>query len=165
MDKQVVDYIVVGAGSAGCVIAHRLIKAGHSVLLLEAGPTDAVKFVKMPATFVRVIGTERSWVYETTPQPHANGRKMYVPQGRMTESGTQRNEVPVQHFRLASRLHACGVEEAVRRPRQLRCTGHQCDDPGGHGRIHSPGRRRGGDSRCREFGRGEVGRSAGRAVQ
>jgi len=83
LDKQIVDYIVVGAGSAGCVIAHRLVKAGCSVLLLEAGPTDAVKFVKMPATFVRVIGTERSWVYETTPQPHANGRKMYVPQGRM----------------------------------------------------------------------------------
>lgn len=91
MDKQVVDYIVVGAGSAGCVIAHRLIKAGHSVLLLEAGPTDAIKFVKMPATFVRVIGTERSWLYETTPQPHANGRKMYVPQGRMTGGGSSLN--------------------------------------------------------------------------
>jgi choline dehydrogenase len=91
LDKQVVDYIVVGAGSAGCVIAHRLIKAGHSVLLLEAGPTDAVKFVKMPATFVRVIGTERSWIYETTPQSHANGRKMYVPQGRMSGGGSSLN--------------------------------------------------------------------------
>ena len=91
MDKQIVDYIVVGAGSAGCVIAHRLVKAGCSVLLLEAGPTDAVKFVKMPATFVRVIGTERSWVYETTPQPHANGRKMYVPQGRMSGGGSSLN--------------------------------------------------------------------------
>ena len=60
---QTVDYIVVGAGSAGCVVAHRLVRAGHSVLLLEAGPTDRIKFVKMPATFVRVIGTERSWVY------------------------------------------------------------------------------------------------------
>ena len=91
METQVVNYIVVGAGSAGCVIAHRLVKAGHSVLLLEAGPTDASKFVKMPATFVRVIGTERSWVYETIPQAHANGRKMYVPQGRMNGGGSSLN--------------------------------------------------------------------------
>ena len=91
METQVVDYVVVGAGSAGCVIAHRLVKAGHSVLLLEAGTTDASKFVKMPATFVRVIGTERSWVYETVAQPHANGRKMYVPQGRMNGGGSSLN--------------------------------------------------------------------------
>jgi choline dehydrogenase len=91
LETQVVDYIVVGAGSAGCVIANRLVKAGHSVLLLEAGPTDASKFVKMPATFVRVIGTERSWVYESVPQPHANGRKMYVPQGRMNGGGSSLN--------------------------------------------------------------------------
>ncbi len=91
MDNTTVDYIVVGAGSAGCVIAHRLVKAGRSVLLLEAGPTDRIKFVKMPATFVRVIGTERSWVYETQPQPHANGRKMYVPQGRMTGGSSSLN--------------------------------------------------------------------------
>lgn len=91
MDTQSFDYIVAGAGSAGCVVAHRLVKAGHSVLLLEAGPTDDIKFVKMPATFVRVIGTERSWVYETTPQPHAKGRKMFVPQGRMTGGGSSLN--------------------------------------------------------------------------
>jgi choline dehydrogenase len=91
LETQVVDYIVVGAGSAGCVLAHRLVKAGHSVLVLEAGPTDASKFIKMPATFVRVIGTERSWVYETVAQPHANNRKMYVPQGRMNGGGSSLN--------------------------------------------------------------------------
>lgn len=85
------DYIVVGAGSAGCVIAHRLVKAGHSVLALEAGPTDAIKFVRMPAAFVRVIGTERSWMYQSEPQPHANGRRMFVPQGRMTGGGSSLN--------------------------------------------------------------------------
>src|SRR5215208_4091931 len=91
METQLADYIVVRAGSAGCVIAYRLVKAGHSVLLLEAGPTDAHKFVKMPATFVRIIGTERSWLYETVAQPHANGRKMYVPQGRMNGGGSSIN--------------------------------------------------------------------------
>jgi choline dehydrogenase len=59
--------------------------------VLEAGPTDASKFVKIPATFVRVIGTERSWVYETVAQPHANNRKMYVPQGRMNGGGSSLN--------------------------------------------------------------------------
>ena len=91
METQVVDYVVVGAGSAGCVLAHRLVKAGHSVLVLEAGPTDAAKFVKIPATFARVIGTDRSWVYETVAQPHANNRKMYVPQGRMNGGGSSLN--------------------------------------------------------------------------
>jgi choline dehydrogenase len=91
VDTQTYDYIVVGAGSAGCVVAHRLVKAGHRVLALEAGPTDATKFVKMPATFVRVIGTERSWIYETEPQTHANNRRMFVPQGRMTGGGSSLN--------------------------------------------------------------------------
>ena len=91
MDVETHDHIVVGAGSAGCVLAHRLVKAGQSVLLLEAGPTDAIRFVRMPAAFVRVIGTERSWVYETEPQPHANGRRMFVPQGRMTGGGSSLN--------------------------------------------------------------------------
>lgn len=89
--QQTYDYIVAGAGSAGCVIAHRLVGAGHSVLLLEAGPKDDSMFVQMPATFVRVIGTERSWVYETTPQADAAGRKMAVPQGRMLGGGSSLN--------------------------------------------------------------------------
>lgn len=55
------DYIVIGGGSAGCVVTHRLVSAGHRVLLLEAGPPDNSFFVHTPATFVRVIGTKRTW--------------------------------------------------------------------------------------------------------
>ena len=91
MTDQVFDFIVVGAGSAGCVMASRLVSAGHSVLLLEAGPGDNSKFIHMPAAFVRVIGTERTWVYETEPQPHAMGRKMFVPQGRTTGGSSSVN--------------------------------------------------------------------------
>lgn len=76
------DYVVIGAGSAGCVVATRLVKAGNTVLLLEAGPSDNSKFIKMPAAFIRVIGTERTWVYESEPQVNAGNRKMFVPQGR-----------------------------------------------------------------------------------
>ena len=73
------DYIVIGAGSAGCVVVRRLIDAGKRVLLLEAGPSDDTMFVKMPATFIRVIGSKRSWLYKTEPQAHAKNRCMYVP--------------------------------------------------------------------------------------
>ncbi|MCJ0766008.1 GMC family oxidoreductase [Variovorax terrae] len=85
------DFIVVGAGSAGCVLACRLVQAGRSVLLLEAGPADDSRFVHMPATFVRVIGTERTWLYETEPQPAAAGRVMHVPQGRTLGGGSSVN--------------------------------------------------------------------------
>lgn len=85
------DYIVIGGGSAGCVVTHRLVHAGHRVLLLEAGPPDNSFFVQTPATFVRVIGTKRTWVYETEPQPHAAGRRMYVPQGRTLGGGSSVN--------------------------------------------------------------------------
>ncbi|MEI5677161.1 GMC family oxidoreductase [Mesorhizobium sp. CGMCC 1.15528] len=76
------DYIVVGAGSAGCVIVNRLIRAGKSVLLLEAGHADNTPFIHIPATFVRVLGTKRTWNYKTEPEPGANGRVMHVPQGK-----------------------------------------------------------------------------------
>lgn len=85
------DYIVIGGGSAGCVVTHRLVSAGHRVLLLEAGPPDNSFFVHTPATFVRVIGTKRTWVYETEPQAHAAGRRMYVPQGRTLGGGSSVN--------------------------------------------------------------------------
>lgn len=76
------DYIVIGAGSAGCVIVNRLIAAGKSVLLLEAGKPDNTPFIHIPATFVRVLQTERTWKYTTEPEPGANGRIMHVPQGK-----------------------------------------------------------------------------------
>ncbi|SDZ68609.1 Choline dehydrogenase [Variovorax sp. YR266] len=91
MAQQVFDFVVVGAGSAGCVLAHRLALAGRSVLLLEAGPPDNDRFIHMPATFVRVIGTERTWAYESEPQPAAGGRRMFVPQGRTLGGGSSVN--------------------------------------------------------------------------
>lgn len=91
MTPQTFDYVIAGGGSAGCVLAHRLVKAGHTVLLLEAGPTDRHLFVRMPATFVRVIGTQRSWLYESGPQAGAAGRRMHVPQGRMLGGGSSLN--------------------------------------------------------------------------
>lgn len=76
------DYIVIGSGSGGAVVTRRLIDAGKSVILIEAGPSDRIPFVHIPGTFVRVIGSRRTWPYATQPEAGANGRVMHVPQGR-----------------------------------------------------------------------------------
>ncbi|HSV53452.1 MAG TPA: GMC family oxidoreductase N-terminal domain-containing protein [Burkholderiaceae bacterium] len=91
LDSMRYDHIIIGAGSAGCVLAHRLVRGGRRVLLLEAGPTHEHPFVRMPAAFVRVIGTERSWDYVSEPQPDAAGRRMHVPQGRMLGGSSSLN--------------------------------------------------------------------------
>jgi len=79
------DYIVIGAGSAGCVLANRL-SADPSirVLLLEAGGRDWHPFVHMPAGLARIAGmTSINWDYQTEPQPHLGGRRMWCPRGKL----------------------------------------------------------------------------------
>lgn len=91
MPEEAFDFIVVGGGSAGCALAARLARADRRVLLLEAGPRDNHPYVHVPATFVRLIGGPRSWMYESEPQPHAAGRRMSVPQGRTLGGGSAIN--------------------------------------------------------------------------
>jgi len=81
---SVVDYIVVGAGSSGSVIANRLsAAASNQVMVLEAGPEDKDKFVHIPAGFAQLFKTERDWDYSTTPQPQLGNREIYWPRGKM----------------------------------------------------------------------------------
>ncbi|MEX1027815.1 MAG: GMC family oxidoreductase N-terminal domain-containing protein, partial [Candidatus Paceibacterota bacterium] len=78
------DYIIVGAGSAGCVIAARLSEDPDvEVLLLEAGGSDAHADVDDPARWPRLLRSERSWGYETVPLRHCNNRIDRVPRGKM----------------------------------------------------------------------------------
>jgi choline dehydrogenase len=80
----VYDYIVVGAGSAGCVLAHRLSEqASTTVLLLEAGAPDRALTLHMPAAFATCFKSRYDWAYETVPQPHLQQRRLYWPRGKV----------------------------------------------------------------------------------
>jgi choline dehydrogenase-like flavoprotein len=78
------DYVIVGAGSAGCVLANRLSAApGRRVLLLEAGPADRNPLIHMPAGIARLANNRRlNWGYVTEPEPALLGRRLWWPRGR-----------------------------------------------------------------------------------
>lgn len=79
------DFIIIGAGSAGCVLANRLSEnPNHRVLLLEAGGRDWHPFIHMPAGLAKLVGLKSlNWGYETEPQAELNDRSLYWPRGRV----------------------------------------------------------------------------------
>ncbi len=77
------DYIIVGAGSAGCVLANRLsADPAVRVLLLEAGGRDRSPNIKIPAAFSKQFHTRLDWDFATEPEPHVDGRSLYIPRGK-----------------------------------------------------------------------------------
>lgn len=79
------DYIIVGAGSAGCVLANRLSASGkHQVLILEAGSTDWNPMIHMPAGISKLATLKSlNWGYNTEPEPELNNRRLYWPRGKV----------------------------------------------------------------------------------
>ncbi|MBN35355.1 MAG: choline dehydrogenase [Rhodospirillaceae bacterium] len=83
---ETVDYLIVGAGSSGCVLASRLSEnSDASVKVLEAGPVDrSLYLLKMPASAWQIInGRKFNWYYHSEPEPHMNGRRIFYPRGKV----------------------------------------------------------------------------------
>jgi choline dehydrogenase len=79
------DYVVIGAGSAGCVLADRLSESGaHSVLVLEYGGSDRSLYIQMPSALSIPMNMERyDWRYYSEPEPHLDGRRLHTPRGKV----------------------------------------------------------------------------------
>ncbi len=78
------DYVIVGAGSAGCAMAYRLSEAGKSVLVIEHGGTDAGPLIQMPAALSYPMNMSLyDWGYKTQPEPHLGGRTLVCPRGKV----------------------------------------------------------------------------------
>ena len=85
------DYVIVGAGSAGCVLANRLSDSGAEVLLIEAGGRDRSPKIKIPAAFAQQFRTKLDWDYSTGPEPGCDGRTIYVPRGKALGGSSSMN--------------------------------------------------------------------------
>ena len=114
------DYIVVGAGSAGCVLANRLSADGkHSVLLLEAGPKDTNLWIHVPLGYGKLFKEKTvNWMYQTEPEPELNGRQVFQPRGKVLGGSSSINGL----------LYVRGQHEDYDRWRQRENAGWGYDD-------------------------------------
>lgn len=85
------DYVIVGAGSAGSVIVRRLLDAGHSVHVIEAGPLDTDPAIHSAQGWPSLLGGPLDWTVFTTPQPHANNRRLFWPRGKVLGGSSSLN--------------------------------------------------------------------------
>ena len=84
------DYVIVGAGSAGCVLAARLTEDPDvKVCLLEAGPPDVKENVHVPLGYLSLAKTDVDWDYSTAPEPFCGGRRVYLPRGKVASGRTR----------------------------------------------------------------------------
>ena len=79
---ETTEYIVVGAGSAGAVVAARLAEAGANVTLIEAGAQADQVAVRVPALYVNLMDSELDWGYRTVPQVELNNLRIFIARGR-----------------------------------------------------------------------------------
>jgi choline dehydrogenase len=78
------EYVIVGAGSAGCAMAYRLSEAGKRVLVIEHGGTDAGPFIQMPAALSYPMNMSMyDWGFRTEPEQHLAGRSLATPRGKV----------------------------------------------------------------------------------
>lgn len=86
------DYIIIGAGSAGCVLANRLTEDGkNAVLLIEAGGSDKKPAIGMPGAYTKLNRTEVDWSFWSDPQKHIDNRRLYIPRGKVLGGSSSTN--------------------------------------------------------------------------
>ena len=86
------DYVIVGAGSAGCAVANRLSEAGKSVLVIEFGGSDRGPLIQMPAALSYPMNMSRyDWGYVTESEPYLGGRKLVCPRGKVVGGSSSIN--------------------------------------------------------------------------
>ncbi|MEM9046443.1 MAG: GMC family oxidoreductase N-terminal domain-containing protein [Pseudomonadota bacterium] len=113
------DFIVVGAGSAGCVLANRLsADPNNRVLLLEAGPKDRNPWIHVPVGYYKTMHSELSWGYDTEPEPELDGRRIHWPRGKVLGGSSSINGL----------VYIRGQQEDYEHWRQLGNTGWGWDD-------------------------------------
>lgn len=99
------DYVIVGAGSAGCAIAYRLAEAGKKVIVVEFGGTDVGPFIQMPGALSYPMNMKRyDWGFQTEPEPHLGGRKLVTPRGKVLGGSSSINGM------VYVRGHACDFD-------------------------------------------------------
>ncbi len=120
--RDTFDYIIIGAGSAGCVLANRLtVNPEIQVLLIEAGGSDRSPLIQMPMGVSNILPPGKSaanWDYWTVPQRHMNNRKMFWPRGRVLGGSSSINGM----------VYIRGAASDYDHWRQLGCTGWAWDD-------------------------------------
>lgn len=83
-DTKTYDYVIIGGGAAGCVLANRLSEdSSKSVLLLEAGGTNASFYLHIPMGFPYLLGSVNDWAYVSQPEPNLKNRRLYFPRGKV----------------------------------------------------------------------------------
>jgi choline dehydrogenase len=113
------DYVIIGAGAAGCVLAGRLTEnPSTSVTLLEAGGGDRKLFVSLPAGFSKLFKTDVDWAYSTEPEPGCEDRRMFWPRGKMLGGSSSMNAM----------IYIRGVPSDYDRWADLGCDGWGWDD-------------------------------------